>query len=205
MATAWARSRASRRASTAFVWVRTVSVERPRRLAAGQRATAAILSGGVDERLGLGRRVHRAVELLRRRALRDVGGGAGLHGLGGRLALRPGAVGDDPQAGARLAQRLDRGGAGRRPVLAVLGASQVDDRDIELAEVGEHLNGVGAVRGLLNLEALREQAAYPQAYQGMAIDNKTASLVTHSVCPRSRNHCPETQVRPVGCRSVRAS
>jgi hypothetical protein len=62
----------------------------------------------VDERLGLHGGVHGPVQLLDRRALDHVGGGACPDRLGGGVMLSLGPMSDDPEARLGFAQSADR-------------------------------------------------------------------------------------------------
>ena len=76
--------------------------------------------------------------------------------------LRLGPVSDDSEAGLCLAKRTDRGHARQVPVsLAPVREAQVDDRDVEVPDRGEQLQGAIPVLGLLDLISLPEHLAHP--------------------------------------------
>ena len=149
IATAWARSRASSRVSTALVWVRIVSVLSPSRerrprssdrrrelqdlaLAAGEPAPPD--RARRDRRtLRVGRRVDRARQRIGRRALRDVGGRARVERpvaawCSGRV---PRATIPRPGVAVRRARIA---GIPQRIRRAVGGADELDDRDVEVTD-----------------------------------------------------------------------
>ncbi len=153
-------------------------------LTPGQRQGAVLLAPRrrVDEGLGIGGGIHRAAERRLGRALGDERGGAGLDRLGGDDALGPRAVGDDPESGARFAQRLDRGEADERIAVPVAGR-QVDDRDVEIPERRDQLERVAAIGCLLDLVAVGEHAPDPDPNGRLLVDHQAASFVVHCIAP----------------------
>ena len=73
-----------------------------------------------------------------------------------------GPVSDDPQAWLCLAKSADRRHS--REILASLPPvreAQIDDRDVEVADRGEQLEGAVPVLGLLDLIPAPESLAHP--------------------------------------------
>src|SRR2546425_12404662 len=134
-------------------------------LAAGERRPADGATGRrIHEPLRFHGRVHGPVQRLHWRALDDVGGGTCLDRLrrGVILGLRP--VSDDPEARLRLAQGADRGRSGEVVVsLLAVAVTQIDDRDVEVAERRQQLAGAVSVLGLLHILSAYENLALHQA------------------------------------------
>src|SRR5436190_3921433 len=85
--------------------------------------------------------------------------------------------------------------------LAVAGPVEFDDHHIEAAQVDEHLQRALTVLGLLDLVALGEQPAHPQANDRVVVDDQAASLLAQPPhAPRPGRPGPRTARPPAGLR-----
>jgi len=89
------------------------------------------------------------------------------------VAIATAAVGDDAEAGLLAEQVADRRGPRR---CLVAGPPHLDDRDLEVADVIEQIDGTAPVGKLLELPARLEQALDPQPHDRMRVDDHAAAV-----------------------------
>ena len=199
------------------MWVRTVSVLRPSwlaalvgrvavgveledlALAAGQRAARRCACAPPGRRRSRRRRPRRrrAASVGRRRALGDVGGGAGARSpRWPRWRSGRGAVGDDPEPGRALGAAPDRRRCRRARRGAVAAAAARRSRRRSRPSERDQLERVAAVGGLLDLVAVGEQAADPEPHGRLLVDDQAASFVVHRIAPMPGAGRPRSTLRP---------
>lgn len=142
-------------------------------LAPGQLAAApARRHRGVEEALVGESGPGRPQQVLGGGGAGEVGGGAGMHGPRRDVALGTVAVGHDADARRGPAQQPDRLVAAQRPLRIGRGPAQVDDRDVDAADVADQLDRLVAAFAFLHLEAVREGLADADAHQWVPVDHE---------------------------------
>lgn len=141
-------------------------------LALGQLAPASLWRNGrIDEAFVCQRRLCGLAQMLCAGGAGDEGGGSGLQGGHGDVALGPVAVGDDSQRRLDFAQLPDRLVATEAVAVGI--PAQVDDCDVEAADVLDQREALLSGLALMDLEAVLERIAQANSNDRVTVDDKT--------------------------------
>src|SRR5204862_4209059 len=82
-----------------------------------------------------------------------------------------------------LADGADRPGSAELLMLVTVAPTQIDDRDVEVADRGQELERPASVLGLLDLISIAERLADAQASGRVRVYDQAASVLAHSLTP----------------------